>query len=145
MYITTEEAKQLLAQRLNCDDFLRYANVQQNQALYMAGEFLDRFNYYGSISSNTQEHQFPRNGDTEIPKNIKIAAALLALEFLRGFTSSDADNNVRIISQSYDSIKTIYQSEALPDYQGAGFPNAYIWTLVSPFIKRSTGITLNRV
>ena len=81
-YIEIVDANIYFGERLNTEEWDNASDANKLKALYMATRIIDRFNYRGEMTDESQEHQFPRGGDTEVPETIKEACCEIALKLL---------------------------------------------------------------
>lgn len=105
-YLTTSVATTMYAKRLpisvwvfdqNGEDSLAdvWADADattQEQALSEATRVIDSLTYDGKPSSEGQESEFPRNGSTSIPKEVKDATLELALFLMKEHLAHDNTN-----------------------------------------------------
>jgi len=93
----------------------------------------------------TQDLEFPRGQDTEVPTEIEWACYELALAILEGFDPEDAVERTNIIRQAYSSVRTTYADGFLSqEYLAYGIPTARIWNWLKPRLCDDRIIKLSR-
>lgn len=144
-YLERAEAEQFFANRLNADGWERATNSDKDKALAMATADIDRLNFLGQKTDPSQELQFPRGGDSEIPKDIKDACCMIANKYLEGIDPELEYENLRLVSQGYSSVRSTYSPNALPKHLIHGIVSAEAWRILLPYLRDGMGITVNRV
>lgn len=97
-------------------------------------------------AEQTQELEFPRGTDTEVPEEILIACYELAYTLLDGRDPELELENLGIVSQGYSSVRTTYSRTHVPvEHIVNGVPNALAWRYIRPFLRDPNQIKLSRV
>jgi hypothetical protein len=168
-YATTAEAQAYFDQRLHELAWSEASQGDREKALIAATRIIDRLNFKGykatvyaylaglddpslatqeeiNAASREQELQFPRDADTEVPKEILLACFEIAYALLDGIDPDVELENLAIISHGYASVRTTYsRSHNPPEHLNAGVPSATAWRYLRPFLREPGGITLSRV
>lgn len=131
--------------KLRADDWENASESDKGKALFEATQIIDSLNYAGDKYSSTQELEFPRGEDTEVPDNIIKACYEIAIKLLGGFTREDALSRVGITSDNWGPVKRTYDPSQTPEYYLAGVPSAEAWTLLKPFLRTNSGVRIHRV
>lgn len=93
----------------------------------------------------TQELEFPRGKDEEVPIELRWATYEIALELLDGFDPEDAIERADVIRQAYSSVRTTYADQsAASEYLVYGIPTARVWRWIKPFLSLDRVIRLSR-
>jgi hypothetical protein len=111
---------------------------------------------YGSYDSPTreeimaaeasQELEFPRGADTEVPEAIRRACYEIAHCLLDGKDPEIELENLGIVSQGYSSVRTTFSRTHVPvEHIVNGVPSALAWRLVIPFLRDDDAIRISRV
>lgn len=165
-YATVVEAQAYFDGRLNENAWTDASPQDRTKSLLAATRIIDRLNFKGckktvydlvtanaeatqeeiNAASASQELQFPRDTDTEIPIEIKYACYEIAYALLDGIDPDLELENLAIISHGYASVRTTYsRSHNPPEHLNAGVPSATAWRFLRPFLREPGGITLSRV
>lgn len=168
-YVTMNEAVAYFADRLNEVAWTDASPQNRNKAIIAATRIIDRLNFKGykktvydylasledlsladqaelNAASAAQELQFPRDTDTDIPEEIKLACYEIIYALLDEIDPDTELENLAIISHGYASVRTTYsRSHNPPEHLNAGVPSATAWRYLRPFLREPGGITLSRV
>lgn len=140
-YTTTAEADAFLNKTIYADDWDFYPH--KAGALAQATDIIDTLNLIGTKTSSTQENEFPRNGDTEVPVNIVKATIWIASAFARGADPEADFDASRVKSTAFSSSKTTLEAELEP-HVAAGVPSVTAWRLLLPYLNRDKSLCLER-
>jgi len=168
-YVTIDEAQAYFDVRLHEAAWTDASPGDREKSLIAATKIIDRLNFKGykkpvydylqtltttqvpdqaaiNAASLTQELQFPRDTDTNIPEEIKIACYEIAHALLDEVDPDIELENLAIISHGYSSVRTTYsRSHNPPEHLNAGVPSATAWRYLRPFLREPGGIKLSRV
>lgn len=118
------------------------SSTQQAEYLEEAARLIDELNYYAQKKDSTQEHEFPRTNETEVPSDIENASYYIALELAKGFDSELEANSFGGISQSVG--KAGKNNKSRPEHIVAGIPSFRAWRLLFKYLRVPT-VQLNRI
>jgi len=94
----------------------------------------------------SQELEFPRDSDTEVPVVIERACYEIAYALLDG---KDPELELEAIargSQAYSSVRTTYSRDQVPlEHVMNMIPSAAAWALLKPFLRDSNYVEFSRV
>lgn len=94
----------------------------------------------------SQPLEFPRGSDTQVPEAIRRACYELAYSLLDGRDPEMELENLAIVSQGYNSVRTTYSRTDVPlEHLINGVPSAAAWRLLRPFLRDEDAIHLSRV
>ena len=97
-------------------------------------------------ASLTQNLEFPRGQDTDVPDVIKCTTFEIAHSLLDGKDPEIELENLGIISQGYASVRTTYSRSHVPVEHIVNYvPNALAWRWLRPFLRDEDAIILTRV
>lgn len=141
-YVTHGEAQNYFDSRLHTDNWDNANATDRLKSLKMATRLIDSLNFQGEMTDPNQANQFPRGGDTDVPKAIKDATCELALALL-GTSVDDAITQNNIIHERYASVQTSYKNDAV---EGLiyGIISQTAWTLLRPFLRDPREIQIVR-
>lgn len=143
-YATESEAQTYFDSRLHTEPWDDASTTDRSKALAQATKIIDRLNFSGEKTESTQELQFPRGGDTEVPQDIKDASAEIALALLDGVNPDLEYENVFMTSQGYGGIRSSYDRRVKPPHVLAGVPSFIAWTYLKPYLIDGLNIELHR-
>ena len=108
-----------MGDRLNTQEWDDADSATKAKALRHATHLLNHLNYVGARTDPDQESEFPRNGETEVPTEVKQACCEVALELLRDKFPESSDDaagktseSVGDASVSFDKGRTLYRENA---------------------------------
>ncbi len=94
----------------------------------------------------SQELEFPRGADTEVPEAIRRACYEIAHTLLDGKDPELELENLGIVSQGYASVRTTFSRTHVPvEHIVNGVPSALAWRLLLPFLRDDDAIRVSRV
>jgi hypothetical protein len=97
-------------------------------------------------AETSQELEFPRNSDTEIPQDIQIACCEIAYALLDGIDPDLELENLDVVSQGYASVRSSYSRSRNPtEHLAAGVPSATAWRYLKPYIRDPGGIRISKI
>lgn len=144
-YISVSAATDYFSNRLNTDPWDDAEDEDCVKALIMATDAIDRLNFLGEKADSSQENQFPRAGDIDIPQDIQEACAEIAMRLLDGVDPELEFENLTMISQGYANIRSTYDRTNPPEHIVAGIPSVTAWRKIKPYLRDTRGVGLNRV
>ncbi len=98
------------------------------------------------LAETSQELEFPRGADTEVPEAIRRACYEIAHTLLDGKDPELELENLGIISQGYASVRTTFSRTHVPvEHIVNGVPSAMAWRLLVPFLRDDDAIRVSRV
>lgn len=93
-----------------------------------------------------QSLEFPRGDDTVVPEAIRMACYEIAHSLLDGKDPEIELENLGIVSQGYESVRTTFSRSQVPiEHIINGVPNAQAWRLIRPFLRDEDAIKLARI
>lgn len=148
-YVSVNEAWDYFNTRLDIRDWETASDSQKLAALTTATRLINNLRFKGHKLTPTQINEFPRTNhhhyDGACPDEIRIATCEIAINLLDGTDVEQEIENLFATGQSYATVKTGYDSKAVPDYMRAGIPSAVAWNYLRPFLADPRKITLRRV
>jgi len=145
VYVSIADANTFFGNRLDSTYWDESTNARKTKALLMATKAIDNLNYLGSPTSSTQENQFPRNDDSDIPQAIKDACCLIASKLLEGIDPELEYENMRMISQGYANVRSTYDSTIIPEHTIHGIVSVEAWRLIKPYLRSGKEFRIDRV
>jgi hypothetical protein len=143
-YATESEAATYMATRVGSEPWDDASPEERTKALGHATTILDRLNYSGEKTSTTQDNEFPRGTDTEVPQDIKDACAEIALALLDGVDPQLEYENIFMASMGYGGVRSAFESQAKPPHILAGVPSFTAWTFIQPYLRDPLNVDLYR-
>lgn len=157
-YLEIADAEAYFAGRLNTDAWDNATVADRTKALVQASTDIDKLNYIGEKSDDTQEHEFPRTRadntgvdtllgmcDTDnVPYCVKYAVCEQALALLDGFLPDKEIDNLTVTSQWYGGVRTIFDRGVVPMHLKVGLC-AIAWQFLSPFFRDPREISVLKV
>jgi hypothetical protein len=144
-YCTVDEAQSYFDGRLNTDAWDDATSTNKEKSLINATRLIDRLNFKGTKTSDSQDLQFPRDEDTTVPDDIKYACSELALALLDGVDPELEFENLRMVSQGYANVRSTYDSLIPAEHINAGIPSVAAWRYLKPYLRDAQAVDLSRV
>lgn len=144
-YLTAIDAQTYFDGRLNTDAWDNATSGNRDKALSMATQLIDRLNFLGERTSDTQALQFPRDADIAIPDDIQYACAECALQLLDGVDPELEFENLSMVSQGYANIRSTYDRSRPAEHILHGIPSVIGWRYLKPYIRDRLTVDLDRV
>lgn len=144
IYGTVLDATNYFTNRLNSTAWTNASNSERVAALIEAARLIDNLNFKGDKTVSGQYLEFPRGGDTVVPRNIMYASYELAIKLLDGFDPDNEMESLRSESQQYDGVRESYQRGVFPEWTMAGIISARAWRLLKPYLRDPKILTMTR-
>jgi hypothetical protein len=144
-YCTTDEAQAYFDGRLNADAWDDASSANKQKALIHATRLIERLNFKGEKTVDTQSLQFPRDNDTSIPTDIKYACSEIALALLDGIDPELEFDNLKMVSQGYANTRSTYDPDLPVEHIAAGIPSVTAWRFLKPYLRDMRTVNLSRV
>jgi hypothetical protein len=138
-------ANLFFSQRLNVRKWETATANYKQKSLIMATQLIDRLNFVGSKSDASQILQFPRDGDVNVPGDIKIATYHIAYMLLDGYDPEIEAAKLTKTMSKYQSVQSFYERDFIPEYKLAGIPSAQAWSYLKPYLRDTKDLELERV
>lgn len=119
-------------------------DTERLEALLDATRSIDRLNFKGDKTESTQNLEFPRGGDTNVPTNIEYATYEIANRLLDGV---DIDMELELhnsSSVSHEGVRETYHRNSFPEWMAAGIISARAWLLIKPYLRDPRILTITR-
>lgn len=164
-YATIVEADAYFEERLYSNLWFNTIASEKEKALKQAARAIDRLRYVGvkhsvyvvaltGIADDAdlqsayadQEHEFPRNADTEVPNDIKIASFEIAFALLDGVDMEQELRSLSTVSQGYASVRNTYdRSQHTLEHFAAGIPSGLAWRYLKQYLADPGDVKISRV
>lgn len=169
-YGTTSEANDYFSYRLHEESWTNASTDDRQKALIQATRIIDALNFKGQKAAVydimydsdgypldvtdeelrdadwSQDLQFPRDEDAEVPEEIKIACWEVSHALLDGVDPELELENLGVVSQGIASVRTTYnRNHTQVEHLMNGIPSAAAWRYLRPFLRDSDAIKLSRV
>jgi hypothetical protein len=143
-YATIVEAQTYFDRVLNTRPWDCASATEKTTALAQATDIIDRLNFLGCKTVDTQPNQFPRKPDTLIPDDIKNASAAIALALLDGVDPELEYENLHLKSQGYGSVRATYDQTPPQPHAVGGIPSVTAWRFLRPYLRDPNTMDLFR-
>lgn len=169
-YGTITEANTYFSYRLHSEAWSEATADDRVKALIWATQIIDALNFKGQkaavydvmydsegneldytedeviAAENSQELEFPRDWDTDIPQQIKNACWEIAYALLDGVDPDLELENLGVVSQGVSSVRTTYnRNHTQIEHVINGIPSAAAWRYLRPFLRDTGAVTVSRV
>jgi hypothetical protein len=145
-YGTLQEANDYFDKRLHERTWLKSSQTRREQALWTATLIIDGLNFKGDKHSETQYLEFPRDDDTEVPKDVRVASYEIAHELLDGKNPNEELEALGITQHGFGGVSTSYSRNQIPiEHIINGIPSQQTWRLLRPYLREDDAIILSRI
>jgi hypothetical protein len=143
-YSTIDDADDYFETRLNTGAWDDATDANKTAALTEATQQIDNLNFKGSKTVATQDLEFPRGSDTEVPEQIKWATYEIALQLLNDVDLEYEIGSLRAETQSYEGVRESYHRGVMPEYLLAGIISAKAWLYLKPYLRDGFSLKISR-
>lgn len=142
-YADASTADAYFATRVGSDAWDDAEPTNRDKALAHATRIIDALNIVGVKADSTQENQFPRHGQIDVPEDIIFATCEIALALLDGVNPELELENLSQTASGYANVKTTFDRSQLSEHILAGVPSSAAWRYIKPWLvdNRSIGLT----
>jgi len=143
-YLDVTDATAYFDTRLWSDAWTNSIESDQTKALARATRVINRLNFRGEKTLETQDNQFPRDGDTDVPTLILEACCEIALAFLDGIDVDLEYEATSINASGMKEVRATYDRATKPEYYLAGVPCYEAWLRLKPFLRDINFVNISR-
>ena len=143
-YETVENADTYFASRLHVYSWTDAVTADKTAALAEATARIDRLRFSGGKTDDEQDNEFPRDDETEVPDDIKIACCEVAFALLDGIDPDREYLKLGNSKEEFDSVKETRALGEIPEHAVAGIPSRYAWLFLLSYLDSPGTINLNR-
>lgn len=145
-YGTIPGASDYFAERLHSSVWTESEVADRSKALKWATQIIDALNFKGDKAEASQELEFPRDTDTEVPSDIERACYEIAYALLDGRDPEMELESLAVTSQKYAAVAMAYNRDMQPmAHTVHGVPSLVAWQLICPYLRDANEIKLSRV
>lgn len=162
-YATLEQADSYFETRLFGQPWANAAPQDRTAALLLATQQIDRLPFNGmkhaawlvaettgdedliKAAAATQELQFPRGSDSEVPSDIRIACYEIAFLLLDGKDADEEFEDAMTVSQGFSSVRRTYNRSAVQEHIVYGIVSPLAWRYLKPYVRDPGSVRINRV
>lgn len=165
-YVDLQYADNYFETRLHSGLWANSLVEDRNNALIGATRMIDRLSFTGekaaafavrvalggsatdtaaNAAGGTQELEFPRGSDTQVPTDIKIACCEIAYNLLDGRDPDLELEDQSVISRGFSSVRSANTRDFIQEHLNAGIPSASAWRYLRPYLLDRRNIHLSRV
>lgn len=131
--------------RFETDAWDSASDAEKNKALSIATADIDRLNFYGIKAVKTQELEFPRKGQTAVPKEIGYACCEQAYCYLDNMDQDFEFDQLRETGYGYASLRSNTDAHIESEHKQAGILSVKAWRYLKPFLASVRDIKFKRV
>jgi len=165
-YATIQEAEDYFVNRLHETAWSLSLPVERPKALLAATRIIDSLSFKGNKhtvyelyqanpdatdeeireANASQELEFPRGSDTEVPERILMACYEIAYSLLDGVDPEIELENMSMNNHGIGSVRASYNRNQEPlEHFMNGIPSAIAWKYLKPFLRDDDSIRMLRV
>lgn len=131
-------------ERLGAEWWLDEPETHRTKALKQATRMINLLNFIGCKTDPAQENEFPRGGDTTIPRDIEIACVEIALALLDGRdVEIEADNEIQAAGLATGTVRR--NPEMINEARANNIPSIVAWRHLRPYLQRADTVRFSRV
>lgn len=164
-YATIDEADDYFDEKLHCEMWANQSVSDRNKALKTATKYIDRLRFIGmknpayvySLANptadetdvfeagQTQELEFPRGSDTEIPAEVKHACCEIAYALLDGRNPELDYEELTVTSQGFANVRNASDRQFQQGHTAAMIPSPLAWLFLRPYLRDVREVKVSRV
>lgn len=144
-YVDVAEAQVFFNGRLNTYAWDAASDPDRLKSLKEASSRIDRLRFQGTRLSESQEREFPRDFQTQVPEDVLQACCLISLALLDGVEIEIENKNLSVITQSFQSSRTTYEPSVRRDHFRHGIPSVEAWECLKPYLADVQELEISRV
>ena len=144
-YISVDEAQTYFDTRLNTEAWDKADVTRRLKSLITATRLIDNLRFRGCKTEITQSTEFPRDGATEIPTNIKIATCECALQLLDDIDMEFEITGLSAAGDNYSTIQTTYNRNIIQEHILNVIPSAIAWRFLKSYLADINTVIVRRV
>jgi hypothetical protein len=143
-YINLASAHVYFDSRLENEVWFDTSADKQLRALNTATRYIDRLNFSGSKTNALQFREFPRNGGTIVPDDIKFACCEVAYNLLDGRDPEFESEHVHVGMSSISTVKVNKEVENIPVHILHNIPSSLAWAYIRPYLSDTNTLQILR-
>lgn len=144
-YGSVNEGSSYFAQRLYNRPWTKASRMKQEAALAEATQLIDNLRYWGSKTDEDQGNEFPRNGSTVVPVEVRRATYEIALKLLDGFDVEKEIQGLNVVAEGYSSARMQYDRTSVQEHIRNGIPSFKAWQLLVTYLADPQQVAMVRV
>jgi hypothetical protein len=148
-YGTVAEANTYFGDKLHEVFWSTSSLADRPKALLAASRIIDGLRFAGSKTVETQDLEFPRDGETIVPEKIEQACYEIAYELLGGFDPQLESESQYVASEGYSAVRVSYfnpgTTRISQPHTDAGIPSKLAYQWLSQFQSEEAGYHTVRV
>ena len=145
IYATLVYADDYFATRLHTDAWDELDPVDRTKALTMATRDIDNLTYTGCKADPLQTLEFPREGQVDVPDEVRIACCEIALKYAEGCDPEQEFEAACSTSQKYAGVSVNYDRSTIAAHVSAYILSLKAWNLIKPFLRENRDIRSSRI
>lgn len=144
-YISVRDADAYFDMKLDNELWYTTNNDKQLRALNTATRYIECLNFSGDKSVATQRLEFPRNGGTVIPDDVKYACCEVAYNLLDERDPEFESEHVHIGMSNIGTVKTNKDTENVPVHILHNIPSSLAWAYLRPYLADTNTLQMQRM
>lgn len=133
-YGSINEASSFFMQRLYNRPWTKSDRRQQEAALAEATQLIDNLRYWGTKNDADQPNEFPRNGQTNVPVDIRRATYEIAIVLLDGVDVDKEIKSLANVGEGYASARVRYDRASVQEHIRNSIPSVRAWALLIQYL-----------
>jgi hypothetical protein len=144
-YGSVNEANNWFQQRLYNKPWMKSNPRQREAAIAEATQLIDNIVYWGTKTDENQSNEFPRNGATVVPLDVRRATYEIALALLDGVDIEREMRGLQITASGFAGARTHYDRTVPQEHIRNGIPSFKAWQLLTQYMADPNIISRVRV
>jgi len=145
VYVGLAESNAFFATKINHVPWDEASDDAKTRALYEATRLIDRLNYSGQKNDAEQVLEFPRNGDTTIPIDIKNACCEIAFALVDGVDVEIEAQNLTQDQVGFGMARTRHDRSWVLEAMAHNIPSVVAWSYLKPYLRDRSELKFIRV
>lgn len=150
-FSTVNEGDEYFNQKMHSQAWFNLDSFDKQRSLNTATQLINKFNYLGSKTVDSQQNEWPRSGvytkvngiwtlidSAIVPNDIIVAQYEIALALAGGTDIERELRGLHVTSRGFSSARTTYDPRFVPQHLLHGVPSAVAWDYLLTYLKRDT-------
>lgn len=143
-YISVADADTYFGTRLFNSVWLDATTDEKTRALATAERYIDRLNFTGSKTTDSQSAEFPRNGGTDVPLDIQYATCEIAYNLLDGRDPEFESEHAHVSVSNLSTVRATKDTENVPVHILHNIPSGLAWSYLRPYLVDTQTLQIQR-
>ena len=143
-YVSIGDADAYFDERLNSGVWEDASDDDKLKSLKMATRSINNLQYLGVKADSSQENEFPRGGQTDVPQEVKDATCEIALSLLDDYDSEMEIRGLPVKQALLSGARAEWERDFALTHIRNGIPSSEAWARLLPYLVDPLRLSLRR-